>query len=93
MREGKGVNAASAYYLVYAQKDVLVPLEGDKLLYKLSSEEGYQKDFYSSFLSGEQRNYINGENNQMYYDIEQFKMNSFATRVVDVYAKKFETFN
>jgi hypothetical protein len=29
----------------------------------------------------------------MYLDIEQFKMNSFATRVVDVYAKKFETFN
>jgi ASC-1-like (ASCH) protein len=29
----------------------------------------------------------------MYYDIEQFKMNSFATRVVDVYVKKFETFN
>lgn len=29
----------------------------------------------------------------MYYDIEQYKMNSFATRVVDVYAKKFETFN
>jgi hypothetical protein len=29
----------------------------------------------------------------MYLDIEQFKMNSFATRVADVYAKKFETFN
>jgi len=29
----------------------------------------------------------------MYYDIEQYKMNSFATRVVDVYAKKFESFN
>lgn len=40
LKEGKGNFAASAYYLVYAQKEVLVPHEeeGQKLLYKLSSE-------------------------------------------------------
>lgn len=29
----------------------------------------------------------------MYHEIEQYKMNSFATRVVDMYAKKFESCN
>lgn len=37
-REGKGLNVTSAYYLVYAQKEVLVPEQGEKLLYKLSTE-------------------------------------------------------
>lgn len=46
-------------------------------------------DFYSHLLSPEQRGQVTAENQQMYLDIEQFKMNSFATRVADVYAKKF----
>jgi hypothetical protein len=86
---------ASAYYLVYAQKDVLLPndLTGAKMSFKLSSEEGYLKDYYSSCLSVEQRSAVTTDNHQMYYDIEQYKMNALATRVVDVYAKKFESFN
>lgn len=70
-----------------------VGLDGPKLCYKMSSEEGYMQDLYSSFLKQELRNTVVTDNNHMYYDIEQHKMNSFATRVVDVYAKKFETFN
>ena len=50
-------------------------------------------DLYSSFLKPDQRNAVMNDNNHMYYDIEQHKMNSFATRVIDVYVKKFETFN
>jgi len=38
MKEGKGVNMTSAYYLVYAQKDVLLPpIDSSRLNYKLSS--------------------------------------------------------
>lgn len=55
----------------------------------MSSEEDYLTDLYSEFLGGELKNAVVADNNQMYYDIEQHKMNSFATRVVDVYAKKF----
>lgn len=39
LKEGKGVNATSAYYLVYAQNEVLLPadMEGPKLTYFLSN--------------------------------------------------------
>lgn len=95
LKEAKGINATSAYYLVYSQKQTLVPvgLDRPKLAYKMSNEEGYMQDLYSNFLKQELRNTVVTDNNHMYYDIEQHKMNSFATRVVDVYAKKFETFN
>jgi len=65
----------------------------EKLKYNLSSEDGYMGDLYSCFLSEDQKKSINNDNHQLYYTIEQHKMNSFATRVIDVYAKKFETFN
>lgn len=65
----------------------------EKLKYNLSSEDGYMGDLYSYFLSEDQKKSINNDNHQLYYTIEQHKMNSFATRVIDVYAKKFETFN
>lgn len=40
LKEGKGGSAASAYYLVYAQKEVLVPPEAElpKLAYRMSNE-------------------------------------------------------
>ena len=40
MKQAKGTNMTSAYYIVYAQREVLVPagVTGDKLNFKLSSE-------------------------------------------------------
>jgi hypothetical protein len=51
------------------------------------------KDYYSSFLTGATKEKILNENHGMYYEIEQFKMGSFAARVVDSYIKKFEICN
>jgi hypothetical protein len=85
----------SAYYIVYAQREVLLPagVTGDKLNFKLSNEEGYLQDYYSSLLSITQREAVTADNRHMYNEIEQHKMSSFANRVVDVYAKKFESYN
>lgn len=85
----------SAYYLVYAQRDVLLPndLNHDKLNFKLSHEEGYLQDYYSSLLSPSQREQVVADNRLIHNEIEQHKMSSFANRVVDVYAKKFENYN
>jgi ubiquitin carboxyl-terminal hydrolase 25 len=60
LKEGKGGSVASAYYLVYAQKDVLVPPEAGlpKLAYKTSNEEGYMFDYYSQLLTAEQRGQV-----------------------------------
>lgn len=95
LKEGKGINATSAYYLVYAQGDVLIPadMQGPKLTYFLSNEEQYLKNHYATYLKPEQKNSVVTDNNHLYFEIEQHKMNQFATRVVDAYAKKFETFN
>jgi hypothetical protein len=52
--DAKGFNTTSAYYLVYAQKDVLMPYNSEPSIknHKTSTdEEGYLKDLYSSFLS------------------------------------------
>lgn len=89
LKEGKGVNAASAYYLVYSQKGESQEGALPHLTYKTSAEEGYLCDLYSSFLSPEQRAQAVADNHQLHLDIEQFKMSGFASRVVDVYAKKF----
>ena len=51
------------------------------------------KDYYSGFLKPEQKNGVVTDNNHLYYEIEQHRMNQTATRVVDVYIKKFETYN
>jgi hypothetical protein len=53
LRDGKGIHATSAYYLVYAQKEVLAPRDQkmEKLKYLLSNEEGYMGDLFSCFLS------------------------------------------
>lgn len=95
LREGKGLNAASAYYLVYAQKEVLVAEGGElpKLAYRTSTEPDYLADAYSLLLSPDQRALMAAENQQMHLEIEQYKMNAFATRAVDAYAKRFEAFN
>lgn len=50
LKEAKGLNFTSAYYLVYAKQDVLLagaPMRN----YKLSQDEGYMTDVYSQFLS------------------------------------------
>ncbi len=95
LREAKGVNTTSAYYLVYVLKDVLLPLSAHSPTksYSLSSDDTYLKDYYSSFLSSRLRSLIQEENHHMYYEIEQYKMSSFATRVIDSYTKKFEICN
>lgn len=69
LKEAKGINMTSAYYLVYSQKEVLLPtgLDQPKLSYKMSNEEEYMKDLYSSFLSPEFRNGVITDNNHMYY--------------------------
>ena len=95
LREGKGLNAANAYYLVYAQSDVLLPEDHShpKLSYRTSNDPDYLADAYSLLLSNDQRGQMAAENTQMHLEIEQFKMNGYTTRVVDVYVKRFETFN
>jgi ubiquitin carboxyl-terminal hydrolase 25/28 len=93
LKEAKGINYTSAYYLVYSQESSLVP--GDKppdmplRNYELSSGEKYLQDYYSSLIPEEQKNKIAIENQQLYVEIEQYKMGSFASRVVESYAKKF----
>jgi hypothetical protein len=91
LKFARGSNMTSAYYIVYAQREVLLPagVTGEKLNFRLSSEEGYMHDYYGSFLSPEQRAAVQTDNHQMYNEIEQHKMGSLASRVVDVYAKKF----
>ncbi len=59
----------------------------------MSNDDNYMKDYYSSFLNPKIKEKIIAENHQMYSEIEQYKMGSFATRVVDSYAKKFEICN
>lgn len=94
-KEAKGVNATSAYYLVYVLKEVLAPLSSISPVknHCMSTDETYMKDYYSSFLNPKMKEKIVAENHQMYYEIEQYKMSSFATRVVDSYTKKFEICN
>lgn len=97
IKEARGVNYTSAYYLVYAQEDVLVPSEvaAETPLrnYEISSNDTYMTDFYSSLIPNEQRAKVKLENAQMYQEIEQYKMGAFANRVVDSYTKKFEVCN
>jgi len=95
MNLARGSQNTSAYYLVYAQRDVLIPanIQPPVLNYKLSNEEGYFNDYYSTFLTQPLKKAVSADNDHMRYEIEQYKMNSFATRVVDVYVKKFETCN
>ena len=52
LKEARGVNYTSAYYLVYAQKEVLSPKGGEKQLrnFALSSEDQYLQDYYSSLI-------------------------------------------
>lgn len=94
-KEAKGHNVTSAYYLVYVLKDVLSPLGSQSTVrnYSMSNDDNYMKDYYSSFLNPKMKEKIIAENHQMYSEIEQYKMGSFATRVVDSYAKKFEICN
>ena len=47
------------------------------------------KDYYANFLTSQVKEKIKSENHNMYYEIEQYKMGSYATRVVDSYVKKF----
>lgn len=39
-------------------------------------------DYYSSLIPGDLKNRIKNENLQMYTEIQQYKMGSFANRVV-----------
>ena len=95
LKEGRGSNHTSAYYLVYAQEDVLLPPNCPlpKMTHALCSQPNYLKDLYGSYLSKSQINAIQNDNQHMYHKIEQYKMKSFVNRVIDVYTKKFETFN
>ena len=97
LKEARGVNYTSAYYLVYAQEEVLVPqnAKGDTPIrnYEMSTSEQYMTDYYSSLMPSDLQAKIKTENMQMYTEIEQYKMGSFANRVVESYTKKFETCN
>jgi ubiquitin carboxyl-terminal hydrolase 25/28 len=68
LREGKGLNAASAYYLVYAQSDVLLPEDPKRprLSYRTSNDPDYLADAYSLLLSNDQRGQMAAENAQMH---------------------------
>lgn len=68
-------------------------MKGPKLTYFLSNEEQYLNNHYATYLKPEQKNAVVSDNNHLYFEIQQHKMNQFATRVIDSYAKKFETFN
>ena len=46
-------------------------------------------DYYSALLSETLKNKVKNDNAQTHLEIEQFKMGSFANRVVDSYTKKF----
>lgn len=63
------------------------------MTHSLCKDDDYLKDLYGEYLSKAQKAAIQQDNQQMYYDIEQFKMQSFVNRVLEVYGKKFESFN
>lgn len=51
------------------------------------------EDHFSTFMSPEVKNQVRADNQQMYYDIENYKMGAFVTRVMDSYSRKFQTCN
>ena len=84
LKEARGINYTSAYYIVYAKEEILQPKNTNKALrnFKISSEEGYMQDLYSSYLSDEMKKHIQNDNSQLYYDIENYKMSGYVTRVI-----------
>lgn len=51
------------------------------------------EDFYSKLVPEELIKKTKMQNEQMYYEIQQFKMGAFANRVVDSYTRNFEICN
>lgn len=93
LKEAKGLNMASAYCLVYAKPDNNVPHNSILRSYKLSSEQGYCQDIYSSFISTEVRSMIQADNIALQHEIVNFKVGGCVTKVMDHYIKRFESLN
>lgn len=88
MKLSKGLGVASAYYLVYTQhtdKDTGEALRD----YRLSTDDGYGKDVYSSYIPKEVAQQIVTDNHQLYHDIQAHKATGFISKVIDNYIKRF----
>jgi hypothetical protein len=84
---------ASAYCLVYAKPDRLIPKDVIIRSYKLSSETGYGEDLYSSFINNHTKAMIHADNIALYQDVINFKAGGYVTKVMDNYVKRFESLN
>ncbi len=93
MKEAHGVNFTSAYCLVYAQKQVLMPGKGPIRNHYLSHEEGYLNSLTGSYLNKDCLELVRKDNYSLLNDIEQYKMGHLANKVLDAYTKNFEQCN
>ena len=59
----------------------------------MSNDEGYMKDYFSTYLNEDMRKHIQKENHEFYYEIENYKMSGYVTRVIETYQKRFEMCN
>jgi hypothetical protein len=80
---------ASAYCLVYAKPDTLVPKNITLRSYKLSNEAGYGEDLYSSFINGDTKAMVHADNIALYQEVINFKAGGYVTKVMDNYVKRF----
>lgn len=72
LKEARGINLTSAYYLVYSQNSCLNPKNLNGLVlrnHELSTNDNYLKDYYATLVSNDLKGRIGAENLQLYTEI------------------------
>lgn len=96
MKLARGSGVTSAYYLVYTQNETIPEQFSSGLQlrnYAISSSPAYGLDVYSHYISKEILVQIQGDNHQLYHDIETHKAAGYLNKVIDTYTKRFEACN